>query len=106
MRNDIKKKINEILDSDLKGTELMLALENEIAKLAPFDHNNPDSIEASGLEDDIDFEFSFIGSMSMAVEKLITSTSKREIAYIFLKGIIPEQQDDIYSNIFKNILNR
>lgn len=106
MKNDIRKKINEILDSDLEGLELTLALEKEISKLLPFDHSNGDAIVASGLKDATNFEFNFFGTMSNAVERLVNTVSKREIAYMFLEGIAKQKNSDTMYDVFKNILTR
>lgn len=106
MKNDIKKKINELLDSDLEGLELTLAIEKEISKLLPFDHSNNDAIVASGLKEDTNLEFSFVGTMSNAVEKLVNTVSKRELAYIFLEELAKQKHSNVMYDVFKDILTR
>ena len=91
MKQELSKKLLEVLTSPLEGNKLRLALEKEIAKMFPYDHHQRSPIKACGLEDDFEFELSHIGTISEAVEKIEIGLSKRQLAYLLLKETVQEK---------------
>ena len=98
MKQELTKKLLEVLASPLEGDKLRLALEAEIAKVFPYDHTERSPIKACGFEDDFEFELSHTGTISEAVEKIELSLSKRQLAYFLLKGVIAEKPSRFYND--------
>ena len=98
MKEELSKKLLEVLTSPLEGDKLRLALETEIAKMFPYDHTEKSSVKACGLDEDFEFKLVHIGNMSEAVEKVEAAMSKRQIAYLFLKETVRERLSRSYSD--------
>ena len=91
MKQELSKKLLEVLTSPLEGNKLRLALETAIAEVFPYDHAERSPIKACGLEDDFEFELSHFGTISEAVEKIEIGLSKRQLAYLLLKETVQEK---------------
>lgn len=88
MKDLLKYKLEEVLNSSLTGDKLRLALEQEIAKIFPYNHEERSPVKACGLDEDFEFQMAHAGTFSEAVEKVEKSVSKRQLAYMFLRAII------------------
>lgn len=98
MKQELNKKLQEVLNSPLEGDKLRLALETEIAKMFPYDHAERSPIEACGFRSDFEFELTHVGTISEAVEKIELSLSKRQLAYLLLRETIKEKPSRSYSD--------
>ena len=98
MKQELNKKLQEILNSSLEGDKLRLALETKIAEMFPYDHTEGSSVKACGLDENFEFRLVHMGNISEAVEKVEAAMSKRQIAYLFLKETIRERSSRSYSD--------
>ena len=98
MKEELSKKLLEVLTSPLEGDKLRLALETEIAKMFPYHHAERSSIEACGFRSDFEFELTHVGTISEAVEKIELGLSKRQLAYLLLRETIKEKPSRSYSD--------
>ena len=98
MKQELSKKLQEVLNSPLEGDKLRLALETEIAKMFPYDHTERSPVKACGLDEDFEFRLVHMGNISEAVEKVEAAMSKRQISYLFLKETIREGSSKSYSD--------
>lgn len=95
MKDLLKYKLEEVLNSSLTGDKLRLALEQEIAKIFPYNHEEHSPVKACGLDEDFEFQLAHVGTISEAVEKVEKSVSKRQLSYMFLKAVIGEKPKKI-----------
>ena len=83
-----KRKVVDIVMSDLKGKELVQALEAEVAAIIPFDHSK-DTAKACGFDKNLDIQLSGeAGTISQIIETLEQNTTKRELAYMLVKTLL------------------
>lgn len=91
MSKQIIDKILKIcLEEKLQGKELIIALEEQISLLTPFDHNADNSMVGCGLKN-IKMGIDTRGSLSEIVEKFEKGLTKREIAFAMVVTTLEEK---------------
>ena len=88
----LAQKLAEIANSGLRGKELQMALEKEIAKIRPYEHDEDNPMEACGIKSDLAFSLEGAGRLSEIVEKIEKSLPKRELSFVLFK-ILTEKGD-------------
>jgi hypothetical protein len=89
--NKIKQKIIDLcMDDSLNGEALVIALEEQITEILPFNHNADTDLESCGITDDhVKFSISFDdNSMSKIIEKIENVTTKRKLAIAFFHNLV------------------
>ena len=95
MKDVLRYKLEEVLNSSLTGDKLRLALEQEISEMFPYSHEERSPVKACGLDEDFEFQIAHAGTLSEAVEKIEKAVSKRQLSYMFVKAIIGEKPKKI-----------
>ena len=91
MKDVLRYKLEEVLNSSLTGDKLRLALEQEISEMFPYSHEERSPVKACGLDEDFEFQMAHAGTFSEAVEKIEKSVSKRQLSFMFVRAIINEK---------------
>ena len=80
-----KRKIIELCNSNLEGKDLIIAIEEELAKMRPYNHNCDEGLQAVGLYEPIRIDVESEGAISNCVEAIEKSVTKRELAVCVAK---------------------
>lgn len=81
-----KQKIIELCNSSLEGKDLVVAIEAELAKVRPFDHNSDKpGFESCGLYEPIILKLETRGAITHAIEEIEKTLTKRELAVCVAK---------------------
>ena len=91
MKDVLRYKLEEVLNSSLTGDKLRLALEQEISEMFPYAHEERSPVKACGLDEDFEFQMAHAGTFSEAVEKIEKTVSKRQLSFMFVRAIISEK---------------
>ena len=91
---NIRKNINDLFDSGLKGEKLQAAIEREIEKISPYDHDDDNPMDACGIESNIEVKVIGQGSISNIVQRLERSMTKRKLAYVLFRRIVEAQMSE------------
>ena len=91
---EIRKKINDLFDSGLKGEELVLALEKAIKDIIPYDHDEGNPMDACGIGSHIEMKIIGAGSISQIVERIEKSITKRKLAFVLFRKIVEDREGE------------
>lgn len=91
---EIRKKINDLFDSGLRGEELVLALEKVIKNIVPYNHDISNPMDACGIGSHIELKIVGSGTISQIVEKIEKSTTKRKLAFVLFRKILEEKEGE------------
>lgn len=83
-----KQRIIEICnDPNFNEYQLVDAIETELAKVIPFDHESDSTMDACGITNNIMLNVMHEGSKSETIERIEQSLSKRKLAFVFFQTI-------------------
>lgn len=89
---EIKRRINALFDSGLKGEALVIALEKEIKNVMPYNHDAGHPMDACNIKSNIELKVIGHGRVSQIVEKIESSITKRKMAFMLFKKIIEKEE--------------
>lgn len=97
-----KQKIIQLCnDPNVNEHELVNAIEKELSKIIPFDHDSDNTLEACGIDNSIELSVMRKESKSKTIEQIENSLNKREIAFVLFQTIESSKDGNIGNGIQK-----